>query len=43
MILLELNRMVSYLKNHAEEFAELLAQKTAKDYELESQNRRQRL
>ncbi len=34
-MLLELNRMVSYLKNHAEEFAELLAQKTTKDYERE--------
>lgn len=43
VVLLELNRMVSYLKNHAEEFAELLAQKTTKDYERESQNRRQRL
>ena len=41
--MLELNRMVSYLKNHAEEFAELLAQKTTKDYERESRNRRQRL
>ena len=35
--------MVSYLKNHAEEFAELLAQKTTKDYERESRNRRQHL
>ncbi|MDE6589163.1 MAG: DUF4368 domain-containing protein, partial [Oscillospiraceae bacterium] len=42
-VLLELNRMVSYLKHHAEEFAELLAQKTTKDYERESRNRRQRL
>ena len=42
-MLLELNRMVSYLKNHAEEFAELLAQKTTKDYERESRNRRQHL
>ena len=33
VVLLELNRMVSYLKNHAEEFAELLAKKTTKDYE----------
>ena len=41
--MLELNRMVSYLKNHAEEFAELLAQKTTKDHERESRNRRQRL
>ena len=32
-----------YLKNHAEEFAELLVQKTTKDYERESRNRRQRL
>ena len=43
VVLLELNRMVSYLKNHAEEFAELLAQKTTKDYERESRNRRQHL
>ena len=43
VVLLELNRMVSYLKNHAEEFAELLVQKTTKDYERESRNRRQRL
>ena len=43
VVLLELNRMVSYLKNHAEEFAELLAQKTTKDYERESRNRQQRL
>lgn len=41
--MLELNRMVSYLKNHAEEFAELLAQKTTKDYERESRNRQQHL
>ncbi len=34
---------VSYLKNHAEEFAELLAQKTTKDYERESRNRQQHL
>ena len=37
------NVEVSYLKNHAEEFAELLAQKTTKDYEREGRNRRQRL
>ena len=43
VVLLELNRMVSYLKHHAEEFAELLAQKTTKDYERESWNRRRRL
>ena len=43
VVLLELNRMVSYLKNHAEEFAELLAQKTTKDYERESRNRQQHL
>ena len=43
VVLLELNRMVSYLKNHAEEFAELLAQKTTRDHERESRNRRQRL
>ena len=43
VVLLELNRMVSYLKHHAEEFAELLAQKTTKDYERESRNRRQHL
>ena len=41
VVLLELNRMVSYLKNHVEEFAELLAQKTTMDDERETQNRRQ--
>ena len=35
--------MVSYLKNHAEKFAGLLAQKTTKGYVRESRNRRQRL
>ena len=35
--------MVSYLENHEEEFADLLAQKTTKDYERESRNRRQHL
>ena len=43
VVLLELNRMVSYLKNHEDEFAELLAQKTTQDYERESRNRRQHL
>lgn len=32
---------VSYLKNHEEEYSELLAQKTTRDYDRESQNRRQ--
>ncbi len=32
-----------YLKDHEEEFADLLAKKTTKDYERESRNRRQRL
>ena len=43
MVLLELKRMVCYLKDHEEEFADLLAKKTTKDYEQESRNRRQRL
>lgn len=41
VVLLDLNRMVSYLKNHEEEYSELLAQKTTRDYDRESQNRRQ--
>ena len=43
VVLLELKRMVCYLKDHEEEFADLLAKKTTKDYEQESRNRRQRL
>jgi len=43
VVLLELKRMVCYLKGHEEEFADLLAKKTTKDYERESRNRRQRL
>ena len=35
VVLLELNRMVSYLQENEEEFAELLARKTSQDYERE--------
>jgi hypothetical protein len=43
VVLLELNRMTSYLKDNEEEFAELLAQKTAQDYDREKRYRQQKL
>ncbi|MEG2659455.1 MAG: recombinase family protein [Oscillospiraceae bacterium] len=43
IVLLELNKMVCYLKQNEAEFAELLAQKTAKDNEAESKHRTQKL
>ena len=43
VVLLELNRMVSYLQKNEEEFAELLAQKTLRDYEREKRFRQQKL
>lgn len=43
VVLLELNRMVSYLQENEEEFAELLARKTSQDYEREKRFRQQKL
>lgn len=43
VVLLELNRMTCYLKENEEAFAELLAQKTAQDYEQEKKYRQQKL
>ncbi len=43
VVLLELNRMVSYLQENEEEFAELLARKTSQDYEREKRFRKQKL
>ncbi|HHZ05331.1 MAG TPA: recombinase family protein [Clostridiales bacterium] len=43
VVLLELNRMTCYLKENEEAFAELLAQKTSQDYELEQKQRGQKL
>jgi len=43
VVLLELNRMVSYLQKNEEEFVELLAQKTLRDYEREKRFRQQKL
>lgn len=43
VVLLELNRMTSYLKDSEEEIAELLARKTAQDYDREKRSRQQKL
>ena len=43
VVLLELNRMTSYLKDNEAEFAELLARKTSQDYERNKKCRQQKL